>query len=513
MTATQASSDAPSSRTRPLVVVTVGSDHHPFGRLVEWVDAWSEANPAVDCYIQYGTAKPPRRARGDDYVPHGELQSMLAAADVVVVQGGPMSIVEAQRLGKRPIVVPRTAALGEVVDDHQHAFCNRLAEQGRVRLATDVESLSLAIKEALTDPQIASMPWDPSHAAAVTRAVDSVAEVAREVLHRPAAYPSVLFIGGFGRSGTTLLERMLGQAPGVTALGEVLHLWERGLQDDDLCGCGEPFSRCPFWQAVGERAYGGWGAVPPANAVADREAVVSNRRVPALIVPIQSTARRLRRDRLLRRLDLLYGAAADISGARLLVDSSKHPAYAFLLRRSRRNLRCLLMVRDPRGVAWSWSKTVVRPEVRATETLMPTYGLLGSAMRWSVYGLLFHLLSRLGVPVLVVRYEDLISDPQGTLRRIFSFADIEPSEADLAHITGSDVVLSVNHTVAGNPMRFRTGRLSLRLDEAWRTSMSATHQFIVGTATIVQRAAYGYLRDSAANDPSDGSARQMPRPR
>ena len=63
----------------------------------------------------------------------------------------------------------------------------------------------------------------------------------------------VLYLGGFGRSGTTLVERLLGELPGVCALGEVVHLWQRDIRDDERCGCGVRFSACPFWQSVGER--------------------------------------------------------------------------------------------------------------------------------------------------------------------------------------------------------------------------------------------------------------------
>ncbi len=70
----------------------------------------------------------------------------------------------------------------------------------------------------------------------------------------------VLFLGGLGRSGTTLLERILGELPGVTPLGEVVHLWQRGIRADEKCGCGVRFAACPFWQRVGEHAFGGYRA-------------------------------------------------------------------------------------------------------------------------------------------------------------------------------------------------------------------------------------------------------------
>ena len=71
----------------------------------------------------------------------------------------------------------------------------------------------------------------------------------------------MLFIGGLGRSGTTLLERLLGQLPGTLPLGEVAHLWERDIRDDERCACGARFSMCEFWQRVGESAFGGWDKV------------------------------------------------------------------------------------------------------------------------------------------------------------------------------------------------------------------------------------------------------------
>src|SRR5690606_22212736 len=68
----------------------------------------------------------------------------------------------------------------------------------------------------------------------------------------------VVCIGGLGRSGTTLLERLLGQLPGVMPLGEITHLWERDIIAYEMCACGATFSYCEFWQRIGEAAFGSW---------------------------------------------------------------------------------------------------------------------------------------------------------------------------------------------------------------------------------------------------------------
>src|ERR687892_622891 len=68
----------------------------------------------------------------------------------------------------------------------------------------------------------------------------------------------VLLVAGWGRCGSTLLDMMLGQVPDMVSAGEVREIWLRGCVENRPCGCGHAFRDCPFWRAVGERAYGGW---------------------------------------------------------------------------------------------------------------------------------------------------------------------------------------------------------------------------------------------------------------
>jgi hypothetical protein len=60
----------------------------------------------------------------------------------------------------------------------------------------------------------------------------------------------VALIGGYARSGSTFLGQMLGQLPGCIFVGELMYIWRKHWQKDMLCGCGAPFSDCPFWGAV-----------------------------------------------------------------------------------------------------------------------------------------------------------------------------------------------------------------------------------------------------------------------
>lgn len=306
--------------------------------------------------------------------------------------------------------------------------------------------------------------------------------------------PTVIYIGGFGRSGSTLLERVLGQVPGAVAVGEMVHLIERGLVGDQDCGCGQPFHDCPFWRDVGAKAFGGWDSVAGLEWMQLKRRVDRNRFIPLMIAPIFPPYRKLLQQ-YTERLARLYEAIAEVSGAGLIVDSSKHASTSFLLRRvDSVRLRVLHLVRDSRGVAYSWTKEVTRPEIHNTVTLMPRFHPASAATHWFGYNILFELLRLVGAPVRTLRYEDFLAAPVAETTRAIAATGRTLGPDDLAFLTDRHVDLLTDHSVAGNPMRFRTGRIELRSDDVWRDKLSRYHRWTVTAITAPLLARYHYFR-------------------
>lgn len=132
-----------------LVLALTGTDHHPFDRLVGWVDAAAARHHGVRFVVQHGVTRPPLAAEGVDFLGHGRLVELLAEASVVVCHGGPGTITEARDAGHVPLCVPRDPRLGEHVDDHQQRFASLVAGAGAVRLVRSQQTFDTELAAAL----------------------------------------------------------------------------------------------------------------------------------------------------------------------------------------------------------------------------------------------------------------------------------------------------------------------------------------------------------------------------
>lgn len=296
----------------------------------------------------------------------------------------------------------------------------------------------------------------------------------------------IIFVGGSGRSGSTLLDRLLGQLPSVTSAGEIRDVWRGGVQENRLCGCGTPFHDCPFWSEVGRQAFGGWS-----NVDAERARVLVTAVGFRELVPLG------RRDsgadaELAELLARLYGGIAAASGTDHLVDSSKSPPYAMLLTRVMPGrVRMVHLVRDARGVAYSWSKHVTRPDTPGRDVEMHRLPPLSVALRWLAHNIAMESLAA-RAPSSRLQYEALLAEPASQMERILGELGVPIPPDAFAFIHPDGVELQPDHTVMGNPMRMAVGRVPLRLDDAWKTAFGGRDRFMVTAMTVSLLLRYGY---------------------
>jgi UDP-N-acetylglucosamine transferase subunit ALG13 len=176
----------PATRTPPLppgpfVFVTVGTDKHPFDRMVRLAESWA-ARTGFVCFIQSGTSNPPADSEGADYLPFPMMADAMRSAAAVVCHGGPATIMLARQNGRVPIVMPRDPHRGEHVDGHQIEFSRWMAEKGQIVLAESVADLESHLDAAVADP--ARYRVDADEDGGTGEAVRRFAELVDDLLDR-----------------------------------------------------------------------------------------------------------------------------------------------------------------------------------------------------------------------------------------------------------------------------------------------------------------------------------------
>ena len=297
----------------------------------------------------------------------------------------------------------------------------------------------------------------------------------------------VIYIAGFGRSGTTLLDRLLCSSLKLPSVGEIV-VWAQGFAENRLCSCGQHFSTCVFWRDVVR--------VAPASFDGGRADATRRYYEHALRswhMWKLFTAHR-RREVLVEApfwyesaVGEVYDALATVAKNRIVVDSSKNPTYLWLLANAPGiRLHVVHCVRDPRAVAFSWQRRLHDPG-EGPGGYMNIISPGRSAGLWDLWNTATVVVCRaLEIPRHLIRYEDLVQAPEQVVSDLVMSLDLPAfslaRDQTSAHAT--------SHLISGNPMRF--GEFRVRYDDEWHRSLSTRDQLIVTLATLPLLRRFGY---------------------
>ncbi|MGE3528403.1 MAG: sulfotransferase [Methyloceanibacter sp.] len=271
----------------------------------------------------------------------------------------------------------------------------------------------------------------------------------------------LVYIGGFGQSGSTLFESLLTASPAVVACGEIANGFEGRTGRELKCTCGKLAKDCPIWGVFARGS----------NASLNHEALVLA---------------------LLEHVDGKYA---------ILVDSSKTAwgsiTAPFRLRRALGPRFFLLhQVRNPRAVCWS---TIRLPLIKTRRKKQPTPieralaqpvpRCLRTAAGWWIANLACEIFGWLYPrQYLRLSYEDIAAAPREALRRLF--ASVAP---DLSVEFAEPEETGNRHQIYGNRMRRKRLRFAdVRLDDGWKTEMAPSYRRLAGALSWPLRARYGY---------------------
>ena len=297
----------------------------------------------------------------------------------------------------------------------------------------------------------------------------------------------VLYVLGRGRSGSTIFANVLGELEGFFSGGEIRNLWDPVVVRESRCGCGEPIRSCPIWSRVLDRL----ADIDVDQVARWQHDIVKEHQVYRLLRYRRSD----RWDSLERYAEVmsrLYDAVAEVTGARVIVDSSKRPSYAAFLRIVVGVEPYFIhLVREPRASAHSWASRRYE-SARGGGAEVPRRGALDATLRWDLLNLGSDaIVRRAGASrALRIRYEDFVARPRLHVESARILAG-EPAGRS-PFVDDHTVRLATNHTIAGNPSRFVTGTLSLEDKREWREAQSRLDRWVATAVALPFLHRYGY---------------------
>lgn len=308
---------------------------------------------------------------------------------------------------------------------------------------------------------------------------------------------NIIYIGGSGRSGSTVLTKLLNFWDGFIGLNEFCYLWRYGLEKNYPVSNGDLFSESAFWKEVIQNVYDGH---PIKRGESDFFVQHNQQGIKNILLNL-----------LLNRpltpetakyaglLEKLYESISDVSGAKFIVDSSKTPDYAhFLANIDNLNVYFIHLVRDPRAVAYAWSKKFKRTDVHndTADAQMTSFNLKQSTLRWVKWNLGCELIRRKKqVKYMRVRYEDFTKTPELILNQITEFVGLD-SEKPKYHLTEEgfhDHLNAPDISIWGNPkVRSSKGVIKVKEDIEWASKLDKKKKRMVTLLTLPFIIRYGY---------------------
>ena len=288
----------------------------------------------------------------------------------------------------------------------------------------------------------------------------------------------LIYIGGWGRSGSTIISSVLTKSIDSIFIGEMRYYWDRLILEDSLCGCGKVGSKCEFWLEVTKSL-----SIKEENFddfIAQNLCIVGSRARPkqALnFLPFFKDMYFKRYAKEIGNLSSLYDTIANVSKKDVVVDSSKSPFYFSVVSQMKNfEVYFIHVVRDPRAVCASWQKTKETKDFENSKSMFPRYSIIRSSLQWLVVNTLCLFFRYIrNVNYKQVSYEQFARNPKDTINEIIKFADLNHSDSPKSMI----------HSISGNPVRFEDlSQLKIKEDNSWKTNLSLFNQIIIKLLTI-----------------------------
>jgi hypothetical protein len=263
----------------------------------------------------------------------------------------------------------------------------------------------------------------------------------------------IIFIAGSGRSGSTLMGKLLDRQQNTAHVGELRHFAQIGYRENRACECGKKLEQCSFWGPIIYQLSRDFDLV---------EISKISKRLPRnidLYTHIILKSESYIPSKYIDFICTLYHYIFHFSEAEYIIDSSKFPVHLESLYRTNAfDIRVIHLTRDPRSVADSWSR-------RKQSNDGPSSSFITTRPAWKValsWRTCNYLVTRYQAKTAVfthAKWEDVTRDPSEAIDKIIQSLHLKIAFPGTSR--DRSVYLKAGHAFWGNSSRRLSGHTKI----------------------------------------------------
>ncbi|GAA0750954.1 sulfotransferase [Psychroflexus lacisalsi] len=252
---------------------------------------------------------------------------------------------------------------------------------------------------------------------------------------------NLIYLLGAGRSGTTLLATLLNNHDNIKTLGEVNQFYEF-LEENKNCSCGKSLRNCTEWNVSANFLKSN---ISSRRHLIEKEE--AHGRIPRLLIG------KTINHQYLTIQEEVYSHIHQQRNCKWYLDSSKYIARYLLLKKSKKlHIKGIYIVRDPRGVVYSFQKKVQTSKKP-----------LSALLYYNAINFFSELVYMKDNSILKIRYEDLVEKPKETLSKVYTHIFEEQTAAE-----DFPEYFETPHIVGGNRMKTQK-KIKIQPDKKWES--------------------------------------------
>ena len=292
----------------------------------------------------------------------------------------------------------------------------------------------------------------------------------------------IIYLTGMGRSGGTLLGRILGNTSEAIYVGELRSFWDKGIIKNYECSCKNRFKNCTFWSEVVNEYKNDIQLENIEKISKEFEQFEKLKNFYALKKIKRNPNGENQNSFITEYLALnekLYESIANISEKNTIVESSRIPGRLLALSLSEKlEIFPIHLLRDPRGVI----NSLINQDLRNHG--INKHSDLRRILEWNVNNIYsLKAMRELNTEQnFFIRYKNFVKYPHEVLSELEKVLGYKLKYDDDNGTVS--VNLDAGHIFSGNESRFKSGVIKITEDLKWKNQLGRRKKLLIGISTL-----------------------------